>query len=510
MPFVPLLDAKAEFQEKETAEKAAEFETAFDRPQDIDYIDDANTQDTPPLELPYNYTPRWYQTALWGAMFPDRFPQYANGLKTAVRRAVLNWHRRSGKDKTVVNIVMCKAYERPGLYLYMLPTAEQARIVIWQGQSKDGVKFTDHFPEELIVRTHDQRMEIEIRTQYEGKTSLIKLTGADNFDRKMGVNAIGVVFSEFSLQNPVAWDYFRPILAENEGWAIFPYTPRGRNHGYDMMQVAKKLSLRTDSQWFYSLLPNSVTKAIPPKAIEDERDAGMSDDMIAQEFECSFDAMAPGVIFARQVALAYEDGRVRENIAPAKAGQVHTFWDIGMRDETWIWFVQAAGGMITFVHGYGNTGQGMDHYIKYVRDWIVKRSLMEGDHWGPHDLKVREWGGKGKSRQRAAWTDHQFKFKVGAQWALEDQIEAGRSMFSRCLFSESTCGHGVPALASWGYQWDPVKKVMSAEPVHDWSSHAASAYMLLAMAWKEKYFKGKNAKAPAWAQADVAFDPYAA
>jgi len=33
------------------------------------------------------------------------------------------------------------------------------------------------------------------------------------------------------LQDPRAWDFIRPILAENGGLAVFNFTPRGANHG---------------------------------------------------------------------------------------------------------------------------------------------------------------------------------------------------------------------------------------------------------------------------------------
>ena len=41
-----------------------------------------------------------------------------------------------------------------------------------------------------------------------------------------------MVFSEWALANPAAWGFLAPMLAENDGWALFIYTPRGRNHGH--------------------------------------------------------------------------------------------------------------------------------------------------------------------------------------------------------------------------------------------------------------------------------------
>ena len=85
--------------------------------------------------------------------------------------------------------------------------------------------------------------------------------------------------------HPDAWEYLRPILVENDGWALFIYTPRGRNHGHATYLRA----LEADS-WFCEKLTVDDTGLITPAQIEEERRAGMSDGKIGQEFFCSFDA----------------------------------------------------------------------------------------------------------------------------------------------------------------------------------------------------------------------------
>ena len=77
----------------------------------------------------------------------------------------------------------------------------------------------------------------------------------------------------------------RPILVENDGWALFIYTPRGRNHGH-----ATYLRALEADTWFCEKLTVDDTGLITPAQIEEERRAGMSDGKIGQEFFCSFDA----------------------------------------------------------------------------------------------------------------------------------------------------------------------------------------------------------------------------
>lgn len=108
--------------------------------------------------------------------------------------------------------------QRIGAYYYFFPTYNQGRKILWDGRDKEGFKFMDHIPQELRVRTDNQQMLIEIRGG-----SIFQIIGTDNVDSIVGTNPIGCVFSEYSLQDPIAWDYMRPILAENGGFAIFNY-----------------------------------------------------------------------------------------------------------------------------------------------------------------------------------------------------------------------------------------------------------------------------------------------
>jgi len=193
------------------------------------------------ITLPHNFTPRDYQLPLLKA------------LDKGYKRAIAVWHRRSGKDLVMLNYIAKCMYERVGTYYYFFPTYRQAKKVIWNGMTRDGVKFTDAFPKDLRVRTNDSEMLIEM-----DNGSIFQLIGTDNIDAVMGANPIGCVFSEWSLQNPSAWDYIRPILAENNGWAVFIYTPRGKNHGYSLLKTARAYP----DVWYSEVLTVEDTKAI--------------------------------------------------------------------------------------------------------------------------------------------------------------------------------------------------------------------------------------------------------
>lgn len=186
-------------------------------------------------------------------------------------------HRRGGKDKTAWNATIKKAVEKVGVYFYFLPTYTQAKKVIWDGIDKDGSRFLDHIPKEITRKVNETEMKIELING-----SIIQLIGADNIDRVVGTNPIGCVFSEYSLMKPDVWEYIRPILAENGGWAIFIYTPRGMNHGWKLLQQAK-----SDPSWFAQVLTVGDTNAISLDALEAER-REMPEALFKQEYYCEF------------------------------------------------------------------------------------------------------------------------------------------------------------------------------------------------------------------------------
>ena len=149
------------------------------------------------------------------------------------KRAVAVWHRRAGKDITALHRTMLQMLHRVGTYWHMLPLQNQARKVIWDGivDGPDGpIKLIDWaFPQELRTATLAQEMKIRFANGSEWQ-----LCGSDNYNALVGSNPVGIVMSEYSVSKPEAWEYIRPILAENGGWALFIYTPRGLNHGHDL------------------------------------------------------------------------------------------------------------------------------------------------------------------------------------------------------------------------------------------------------------------------------------
>jgi hypothetical protein len=408
------------------------------------------------ITVPNDWRPRAYQKGLW------------NFLEKGGKRAVAVWHRRAGKDLLSVNWCVTAALKRKGLYWHLLPTYNQGRKIVWDGMTKTGRGFLDHFPKELWSSINNTDMRLELKNG-----SIYQVVGTDNVDRLVGSNPVGVIFSEYSLQDPRAWDLVRPILAENGGWAVFIYTARGRNHGYDMFNMANG-----NKRWFCERLTVDDTAAVPPEAIEDERSACMPDELIQQEFYCSFDAPLVGSYYGSLMAKALAEDRIKE-VPYEPRLEVHTAWDLGMGDSTAIIFFQQFGKEYRLIDYYENQGEGIPHYVKVLRD----KDYVYGKHIAPHDIKVREMG-TGKSRFEVS-RDLGLRFHVCPHILIEDGIEAARTILSRCYFDSKKCNILVEALRQYRKDYDEKRKVYRDKPLHDWTSHAADAFRYLALGTRD-------------------------
>jgi len=171
-----------------------------------------------------------------------------------------------------------RAMERVGTYFYFLPSYKQAKKVIWDNIDNDGFKMIDHVPKELIKGTNATELKIELKNG-----SVIQLIAADEFKESgVGTNPIGIVFSEYSISSPEAWKYVRPILAANGGWAIFNFTPRGKNHAWSILQLAKD-----SEQWFWEVLTADDTNVLSPEVLAQEKKE-TSQALFNQEYFCEF------------------------------------------------------------------------------------------------------------------------------------------------------------------------------------------------------------------------------
>jgi hypothetical protein len=207
----------------------------------------------------------------------------------------------------------------------------------------------------------------------------------------------------------------------------------------------------------------------------------MSDDMIEQEFYCSFEAALPGAYYAKEMAKAEKDGRITG--VPYQPGfVVNTYWDLGYRDSTAIWFVQDAGREVHLVDYYEASGEGLAHYKKVLSE----KDYAYGKHYAPHDIRKHELG-PGKTLLEQA-KKLGIKFEIMPRVGLNDGIEATRQIIETCWFDRAKCDRGIDTLKSYHKEYDEEHRTFRLIPVHDWASDGADAFRTLGVchAFKEK------------------------
>src|SRR5215469_15149750 len=418
----------------------------------------------PDVTLPNAWRMRAHQEKLW---------RYLEG---GGKRAVAVWHRRAGKDSTAINWTAVAAHRRIGTYWHMLPTAKQGRLVVWEGRDGQGRRLIDQaFPRELRTRVRDDRMTMELQCG-----SVWQVLGSDNYDRLVGANPVGVVFSEWSLADPRAWDYVRPILAENGGWAVFIHTPRGKNHGFELYDLA-----RHRGDWFAEQLTVEDTGILTPEAVAEERASGMSEALIRQEYYCSFEAANDGSYYGKLLEQAEQAGRVTR-VPWQPELKVDTWWDLGIGDSTAIWFAQRAGLEQHLIDYYECNGEGLAHYARVLQE----RGYVYGAHWAPHDIEARELG-TGKSRLEVA-KGLGLTFRVAPRLTVEDGIEAVRNLLPRAWFDAERCRQGLRALKSYHRDFNERRQAYLPHPVHDWASHGSDAFRTGAVTVREARVSAKT------------------
>lgn len=420
--------------------------------------------------VPYNFKPRPYQLALLQAL-----DGIAGDPDTQKRRALLRWHRRSGKDKVCWCFLIKEAFRVPGNYFYIFPRQKEAKQALWENVDKTGFRLLDHIPEhdKNIKRISNQEMAITLKNN-----STIRVIGLDHDpDAIRGVACKGAVFSEYAFQDPNAAKILAPSLKEADGWAIFNSTPNGRNHMYDLEQAV------TDSdRWYVSVLqvlwpdePNYSGLIDHKELLQIIAEEGLSTEDAEREYGVSYSTGLKGAYYIQNIEMARAQGRVG-NYPPQDHRWVDTFWDLGVSDDTAIWFRQVIEGRQVWVDYYEANNKGI---ADIVFDLQAKGYKFR-THYLPHD------GGRSKQNRTIETTQDILRqclreanissdVVVCPRLPVQDGINGVRKLFSQFCFNEGLCRDGIRKLELYHRRFDPKRQAFMPEPVHDWCSHAADA-----------------------------------
>ncbi|EKN6245967.1 terminase [Yersinia enterocolitica] len=202
----------------------------------------------------------------------------------------------------------------------------------------------------------------------------------------------------------------------------------------------------------------------------------------------AFQQSVEGAYYAKQFRWLYTNKRICK-LPDNSHLPVHTFWDIGVGDSTAIWFVREVGEEFHIIDYYENSGEGLRHYMKVLKD----RGYSYGDHWGPHDIENREFGSDAKSRKELAREGYEIDgqiysmtFKVVPKTGVDTGIESVREILPKCVFDDEKCAEGITHLEGYRKEWDDKRGCWKDKPLHDHTSHGSDGFRYFAVAKNNK------------------------
>lgn len=352
---------------------------------------------------------------------------------------------------------------------YLCPYFVQAKDIAWL--------YLKHYTAPLIAlggRVNESELSITLPHN----NAVIKLYGAENADRMRGLYFDGIVIDEAQgINKSVLTQVIMPALADRMGWLDVSGTPRGwQNLLGEIYKMAKN-----DEEWFVQVLPVTETDVLDAGEVEKQRKL-MSENEFAQEFLCDFDAAIQGAIYGRWMSDALHEGRINSRVDHDEKYPVYTAWDLGYDDATAIWFFQVGLGELFVIDYYEKSGEDIGHYMEMLK----AKPYQYHAHFVPQDAGQKIMAAGGRSIMEQAWKDHGVRLSIMPETTHANRHEAARMTIPKCWFNETKCHNGLEALRNYHYEYDENLKTFRSKPKHDWSSHAASAFEILARTWTSK------------------------
>lgn len=395
-----------------------------------------------------------YIERAWASVVHDGIDEHRNAVVIA--------HRRAGKTVAIVAQLIREYWSAVVRNLpnpqvaYIAPTAKQARNVAWPYfyqmlRHIPGVTFREH--------------QMEILMPNGGR---IIMASGEMYDRLRGLYLDAAAVDEMAdCPEALITTVLRPALADRKGKLICIGTVKGRGPFWQLYERAKK-----SEDWYASLwLPDQTNVIDVDELALLQRE--MSAEEYAQEMLCDPGAAVKGSYYGKALQ-GIEQLKQVTNVRHDQALPVLVAMDLGIADSTAVWIAQLVRGgeirLLEYVE-YQNTA-----FVRILEE--LQQRPYQITRWiGPHDLKVREYT-SGQTRIDAA-QDLGIAFEVAPRLPVIDGIEAVRRAIPRMVFDAVKCEQGLNCLALYRSEYDEKRRVLSRNPVHDFTSHAADAMRYL-------------------------------
>nr|WP_249127800.1 phage terminase large subunit [Bradyrhizobium lablabi] len=224
-----------------------------------------------------------------------------------------------------------------------------------------------------------------------------------------------------------------------------------------------------------------------PSVLDEERkhDLAAYPERYDHVWEGGYATAFEGAYFAKLLAEAKAKGRIgrveADPLLPLRA-----FIDIGgsgaNADAFTIWIVQWVGQEIRVLDYYESVGQVLAYHVAWLRERGYQKAILYLPHDGVNENNVT--GKRYEDHLREAGFTVEPPVKNQGRGAAAMRIEAVRRLGPKMWFNEATTEAGRDALGFYHEKKDEQRNV-GLGPEHDWSSHAADAFGLMAICYQE-------------------------
>lgn len=214
------------------------------------------------------------------------FRHFDHKSTSHIKNRVLVWHRRARKTTLAINLLIREAFRfKNESFAYIAPTFKQAKRIVW----RDPKMLKRYIPKGSLKKPFN---ETELIAEFL-QGSVLHIGGADDPDRWRGMGCKGWVLDEYAMMRNGKMLYeeiILPIIRANGGWILFIYTPKGRNHGWELFKKANE-----SEKWGCWFLPVDKSGILSDETIAEIK-TEMTADRFNQEFMCAFLEGGGGVI----------------------------------------------------------------------------------------------------------------------------------------------------------------------------------------------------------------------
>jgi phage terminase large subunit len=274
----------------------------------------------------------------------------------------------------------------------------------------------------------------------------------------------------------------RPTIRKDGSEIWFSWNPRRKSDAVDkfLRQLKPDGSVVVEANWRDNPWWTSTLEA------ERTMDLKLYPERYEHIWEGAYATAFEGAYFASVLAAAKAQGRIGR-VAADPLLPLRAFFDLGgsgaSADAMAIWITQWVGQEIRVLDYIEGQGQVLAYYVSELRRRGYDESLViRLPHDGVNENNIT--GKRYEEHLRDAGFRNVEVVKNQGKGAAMMRIEAVRRIFPKVWFNESTTEAGRDALGYYHEKRDEDRAV-GMGPEHDWSSHCADAFGLMAICYEE-------------------------